>query len=104
MRHNVYVIELHPDVLKYKKFRKENPDYKPGKPCVYFGATGLDPDQRFDNHKAGYKSCWFVKKFGLTLITDLYEKYNPMSYDRACEMEKKLAEQLRKKGYAVWQK
>lgn len=104
MSHNVYVVRLHPDVLKYKKFRDENPDHSPGKPCVYVGVTGLSPDARFDNHKAGYKACWFVKKFGITLMTDLYEKFNPMSYDKACEMEKKLAIFLRKKGYAVWQK
>ena len=102
--HNVYVIELHKDVLKSRRFRDENPDYIPGKPCVYVGATGLSPDVRFDNHKAGYKSCKFVKKFGQTLLTDLYEKYNPMKYDEACEMEKKLAKALRVKGYAVWQR
>ncbi len=102
--HSVYVVELHQDVLNSRKFRDENPDYIPGKPCVYVGATGLSPDVRFDNHKAGYKSCRFVKKYGLTLLTDLYEKYNPMKYDEACEMEKKLAGALRVKGYAVWQR
>ena len=55
--HNVYVVELHPDVLYEGKFRKANPDYVPGKPCVYVGMTGLDPDQRFDNHKAGIKAA-----------------------------------------------
>ena len=40
--HNVYVVELHPDVLYEGKFRKSNPDYVPGKPCVYVGMTGLD--------------------------------------------------------------
>ncbi len=102
--HNVYVVKLHPDVLRSRKFRNENPDYVTGKPCVYVGVTGLSPDIRFDNHKAGYKSCGFVKKHGQTLMTELYEKYNPMPYDEACEMEKKLALALRKKGYAVWQR
>ncbi len=104
MRHNIYVIRLHPDVLKSRKFRDENPAYIPEKPCVYVGVTGLSPDIRFDNHKAGYKACGFVKKYGETLLTELYEKYNPMSYDRACEMERKLADSLRNKGYAVWQR
>jgi hypothetical protein len=104
MSHNVYVVRLHPDVLKSRKFRDENPNHDPRKPCVYVGITGLSPDERFDNHKAGYKSCRFVEKFGLNLMPSLYEKYNPMSYDKACEMEEKLAGYLHKKGYAVWQK
>ena len=32
--HHVYVIELHPDVLLEPRFRKCNPDYLDGKPCV----------------------------------------------------------------------
>ena len=51
--HKVYVIELHHDVLLEAKFRKRNPDYIHGMPCVYVGMTGLDPDIRFDKHKAG---------------------------------------------------
>jgi hypothetical protein len=97
------VVRLHPDVLKSKKFRDANPYYDQGKPCFYVGITGLSPDERFDNHKAGYKACKYVKKYGLSLVPDIYEKFNPMSYERACEMEKKLAVNLRNKGYAVWQ-
>lgn len=102
--HNIYVVRLHNDVLKAKKFRDENPGHNLGKPCVYVGITGLSPDERFDNHKSGYKSCRFVKKFGLELIPDLYKHYNPMSYDEACVMEGKLAKRLRRRGYAVWQR
>jgi len=104
MNHNIYVVRLHPDVLNSKKFRDENPDYDPMKPCVYVGITGLSPEERFQNHKSGYKACRFVKKFGLRLIPSLYEQYNPMTYEEACVMEKKLAKRLRKKGYAVWQR
>jgi hypothetical protein len=35
------------------KFKKCNPNYVTGKPCVYVGMTGLDPDVRFDKHKVG---------------------------------------------------
>lgn len=38
-RHNVYVIELDKDVLYEAKFKKANPDYVTGKPCVYVGMT-----------------------------------------------------------------
>ena len=41
-RHNVYVIELDKDVLYEAKFKKANPDYVTGKPCVYVGMTGHD--------------------------------------------------------------
>lgn len=50
---NVYVIELSKDDLFEGKFKKCNPNYQSGKPCVYVGMTGLDPDIRFDKHKAG---------------------------------------------------
>jgi len=50
--YHVYVIELSKDVLDEPRFRKANPGYRAGKPCVYVGMTGLDPDVRFDKHKA----------------------------------------------------
>jgi hypothetical protein len=51
--YSVYVIELSKDALNEGRFVKGNPDYVPGRPCVYVGMTGLDPDVRFDKHKAG---------------------------------------------------
>ena len=52
----VYVIELSKDVLYEPRFRKANPDYVDGKQCVYVGMTGLNPDLRFDKHKAGIQA------------------------------------------------
>jgi hypothetical protein len=101
--YHVYVIELSKDVLYEGKFRKANPDYIAGKPCVYVGMTGLDPDVRFDKHKAGIQSNRYVKQFGLRLLPELYEVYNPMPYDGARDMEVELAIALREKGYGVWQ-
>ena len=63
--HHVYVVELDRDVLYEGKFRKANPGYIDGKPCVYVGMTGLDPDIRFDKHKAGIQANAYVTKFGL---------------------------------------
>jgi len=37
--HHVYVIELHKDVLLEPRFRKNNPGYVDGKPCVYVGVA-----------------------------------------------------------------
>jgi hypothetical protein len=101
--YHVYVVELSQDVLYEPRFRKSNPDYVPGKPCVYVGMTGLDPDLRFDKHKAGIQSNRYVFEFGLRLLPELYDMYNPMPYDGAREMEVELAIALRESGYGVWQ-
>ena len=85
------------------EFRKANPDHTLGRPCVYVGMTGLDPDLRFDKHKAGIQSNRFVFKYGLRLLPELYAVYNPMPYEAAREMEVELAIGLREAGYGVWQ-
>jgi hypothetical protein len=53
--YHVYVVELSSDVLLNARFMRANPNYSPGKPCVYVGMTGLEPDVRFDKHKAGIR-------------------------------------------------
>ena len=102
-RYSVYVIELSKDVLNEPRFRKANAGYRLGFPCIYVGMTGLSPDVRFDKHKAGIQSNRFVRRYGLHLLPQLYEVYNPMPYDGARDMEVELAISLREKGYAVWQ-
>jgi hypothetical protein len=101
--HNVYVIELTKDVLFEAKFEKCNPNYITGKPCVYVGMTGLDPDLRFDKHKAGIESKRYVLQYGLRLLPDLYEGFNPMTYDEAVAMEIEIGIDLRSAGFGVWQ-
>src|SRR3954467_5209316 len=101
--HSVYVVLLSNDVLFEPRFRRCNPDYDPLKPCVYVGMTGLDPDSRFDKHKAGIRANRFVKLYGVRLVPELYECYNPMPYEAAREMEVELAIGLREAGYGVWQ-
>jgi hypothetical protein len=101
--HHVYVIELSKDVLYEARFRKSNPDYVTGKPCVYVGMTGLNPDLRFDKHKAGIQANKFAQEYGLRLLPELYVVYNPMPYRGASEMEVELAIALREQGYGVWQ-
>ncbi|ATQ75400.1 hypothetical protein CR152_13380 [Massilia violaceinigra] len=101
--HSVYVIELSKDVLYEPRFKKSNPDYVTGKPCVYVGMTGLSPDLRFDKHKAGIQANKFVRKYGLRLLPELYAIYNPMPYAGAADMEVELGIGLREAGYGVWQ-
>ena len=101
--HHVYVVELDDRVWNIARFRRANPDYQLGKPFVYVGMTGLDPDIRFDKHKAGIQANRFVQDHGLRLLPALYERYNPMSYEDARSMEVELGIALRKAGYGVWQ-
>ena len=104
LRFNVYVIELDKSVMKNRKFLAENPNLNSSLPCYYVGITGLTPEERFRNHKRGYKSSRIVKKFGMRLVPDIYEKRNPMTYEDASNKERKLASELRSKGHGVWQK
>src|ERR1700704_1292258 len=84
--HSVYVVYL----------RNPKGDGKAG---YYVGMTGLSPEQRFQNHKQGVKAAGVVKNYGARLVPRLYAHLNPMSYDRAKEMEVMLADSLRKRGY-----
>jgi hypothetical protein len=63
--------------------------------------TGLDPEKRFDNHKQGIKSASLVRRYGIRLLPELYAHLNPMPYAAAAQMEKDLADDLRRAGYTV---
>ena len=99
--HNVYVVLLDAAVGEVRKVRAENPKRDRKKPCVYVGMTGLTPEERFANHKAGTKAAWVVKRYGLRLLPELYEHLNPMPYEAAAQREKDLAEDLRRSGHTV---
>jgi len=102
-RYSVYVVELADRVWNEHRFRSANPEYRLGQPFVYVGMTGLDPDLRFDRHKAGIQSNRYVREYGLRLLPQLYAVYNPMPYDGARDMEVELGIALREAGYGVWQ-
>ncbi len=87
--HSVYVVYL------------RNPK-RDGKAGYYVGMTGLTPEQRFENHRNGVKAARVVTKFGQRLVPKLYAHLNPMTYEKAKEMEVILAESLRKRGYVVF--
>jgi predicted GIY-YIG superfamily endonuclease len=101
--YHVYVIELSKAVLDEPRFRKSNPNYREGQPCVYVGMTGLDPDVRFDKHKAGIQANRYVTQYGLRLLPDLYEGFNPMRYEEAQAREVEIGIDLRSAGFGVWQ-
>ena len=86
---------------KHASILRANLNRDPLKPCVYVGMTGLPVDERFENHKNGYKSAWVVKKYGVRLIPKLYEHLNSMPFEGAAQMEIELAEDLRTEAYTV---
>jgi hypothetical protein len=101
--HSVYVVELDPAVLRDTRYRRANPQHRAGFACLYVGSTGLPPGERFQNHKAGVKANRYVRDFGIGLLPEMYECFNPMPWAAAVELEHDLAVELREKGYAVWQ-
>jgi hypothetical protein len=101
--YHVYVVELGDEVWNVARFRRANPDHVLGKPFAYVGMTGLDPDVRFDKHKAGIQANRFVRDWGLRLRPDVYARFNPMPYEAAREMEVELGIALRRLGWGVWQ-
>jgi Uri superfamily endonuclease len=102
--HGVYVVRLRTEVLGKKKFAEVNPNRHPSGQCLYVGLTGLSPSKRFENHKENYKASRWVRDYGIELLPRFYEPLNKMSYERADQVEEFLAEFLREKGHAVWQK
>jgi hypothetical protein len=101
LHHNVYVVLLDEKAVKDRKILQANPNRDKAKPCVYVGMTGLTPEERFQNHKNGIKAARVVQKFGVRLLPEIYECFNPMPFDVAAKMESELAEELRESGYTV---
>ena len=112
MRYCVYVVELSKKVFtENTRFRNANPQFNGVLQCLYVGMTSKTPAERFKQHKTGYVnkkghnlSAKIVHKYGSYLRPSLYDdiNLNPMTRLEALAMEKKLALDLRRKGYAVW--
>ena len=108
----VYVIELKKKVFtENARFRAANPQFNGVLECLYVGMTSKTAAERLLQHKTGYVnqkghnlSAAIVYKYGSYLRPSLYEHLNvkPMNRAEALLMEKKLALELRRKGYAVW--
>ncbi len=100
--HSLYAIELDPAVWKHRGFRERNPGGAAGG-CLYLGATGLTPEERFKRHTSGKQSGRFVRKYGLRLRLDLVEGFSRLPYRIAACMEPRFAAWLRAQGFGVWQ-
>jgi hypothetical protein len=88
--HRVYVIRL------------RNPRRGDQREAFYVGMTGLTVEERFANHKRGYKSASVVTKYGVELAPEWYDGIPPMPYAEAALTEPALADELRDRGYLVY--
>ena len=101
--YHVYVIELSPEALGKKRVADENAGRRDDKPCVYVGQTARTPEDRFAQHMSGKRSSRIVREFGVKLKPRLYRNVGPFATRAEAEAgEKRLAERLRRRGYAVW--
>jgi hypothetical protein len=90
----VYVIELDDGVGK--RVRAD-------KPAVYVGQSAVVPEERFAQHRRGYRASRPVRNHGVRLRPRLYRNYNPLpDRDTALATEAHLADRLRKRGFTVF--
>lgn len=129
--YHLYVIELDFQLTKNKRFMQKNPHYKWDMDCLYVGSTSHTCYCRFKQHQLHSKkeeraflcSCdgspkikkfvrsgghtrgsYYPGVYGIMLRPDLFYRYNPvLKQESVFEMEEKLAETLRNRGFAVWQ-
>lgn len=110
--YSIYVIELPKRVFtEDHRFRNANPQFNGVLECLYVGMTSKTPAERLKQHITGYKtkkgykiSAHIVERFGGYLRPSLYDHINlkPLTREEALHEEKRLALELRRKGYAVW--
>ena len=110
-QYQIYVIELSKKTFtEHKRFREANPQFNGVLQCLYVGMTSKTPQERFEQHKTGYRnkkghklSSNIVEKYGMYLRPSLYNHIAPLSTrNTALKMEEALALSLRRQGYAVW--
>ena len=93
MASRVYVIELAPGAGKRRD---------PRLPWLYVGSSARSPEERFEQHRNGYKSARLVKRFALRLRSDLYEDLGPIKGSKAAvKAEKGRARELARCGFVA---
>lgn len=85
VRHHIYVVLLEAPVRRIRH-------------GLYVGQTSLDPDVRFDQHKAGYKASRAVRRYGVGLLPQIVAHLNPLAGWESIELEAALAEAFRAAG------
>jgi len=101
-RFSVYAVKLKRGVRKDPRFQNANP--KGGrKGCLYVGHTWHSPGKRFEQHQAGYLEGRYVRRFGIRIEGRLTKQEAFASRPEALAEERRYADELRDRGYQVWQ-
>jgi hypothetical protein len=97
-------VEDRPEVLHHRVYvvRLEHPRHPGVRDCYYVGMTGLLPQERFENHKAGIKAARVVRAYGIELAFEWFDDIPPMTYADAALCEPTLADELRDRGFIVF--
>jgi hypothetical protein len=90
LHHRVYVVRL------------DHPRHPGVRDCYYVGMTGLLPQERFENHKAGIKAAHVVRAYGIELALEWFDEIPPMTFAEAALCEPALADELRDRGFIVF--
>ena len=101
--YRVYVIRLRVAVLERRRFAAANPGHLSHKPCVYVGSTALTPEFRYEKHLTAKSGSRLVKAFHISLHKRLTARQPTFATrEEAVAHEGRLADRLRRRGYAVW--
>jgi predicted GIY-YIG superfamily endonuclease len=98
----LYVVALDEAVWTDNRFRWQNLQRNPRRPCVYVGQTARRPEERLAQHKSGVKANPYVRRFGGELLEDLTGPVEARTRREAEAAERALADRLRRQGYGVW--
>jgi hypothetical protein len=78
-------------------------EFGAGEYGLYVGETGLTPEERYLNHKAGHKASKWPRRYGIGLLPALYRHLNPLDWEPATKAEVALAAALGRTGVRVEQ-
>lgn len=89
-KHYVYIVLL-------SGVHGDQPGY-----ALYVGETSKTPEERFKQHKSGYKASRHVKRYGDRLLPILYSHLIPLQREEAKRLEREITEALRNEGIPVF--
>jgi len=75
---------------------------RPDMPCLYVGQSWYGPEERFQMHKDGEHSSYYVRRFGLGLLPNIHGQFHSLSRDVAMAAEAALADALGELGCTVF--
>ena len=97
----VYAIQLDKDACANPKSPCKGTSC--GSTPVYVGQTAITANERFEQHKAGYRASRWVRRHGLYLRRQLARGFGELATkDQALAAEAALGERLRRRGYCVY--